>query len=68
MSKTIIKNRIRELRKISGMTIPQVASIMGLTRQSVADHELHKREIREKHIIKYCALFGIKLKNFLILE
>ena len=55
--KKINKNRLREYRDRSRLTLQEVATITGFDITSISKHENHARALSDEAIRKYAALY-----------
>jgi transcriptional regulator with XRE-family HTH domain len=58
-NKEIIASRIREARKIAGLSQSQVAKMLGLHRPSISEIESGNRSVSAQEISKLAAIFDV---------
>ncbi len=63
-----MKNRVRELRKISGMTQEQLADIIGVSRQTINAIEKEKFDPSLPTAFKMSKLFKVSIEDFFLFE
>lgn len=55
----IIKNRLRELRDRSRLTLQEVSTLTGFSVAAISRHENGSRGITEDALVKYAALYKV---------
>lgn len=53
------KNRLRELRDRSRLTLQEVSTITGLSMAAISRHESGSRSLSEEAIAKYASLYKV---------
>ncbi len=59
--KVIIANRIREARKMAGLSQAQVAKILGIHRPSVSEIEAGNRSVSAEEMAKLAEIFDVSM-------
>ena len=59
MKDNVVKNRLRELRDRSRLTLQEVSILTGYSVPSISRHESGERSLSEEAIIKYSALYKV---------
>ena len=59
MSKKKSRNRLRELRDRSRLTLQEVSTLTGFNVSSVSRHESGDRALSEEAILKYASLYKV---------
>lgn len=59
VNKKIIANRIREARKMAGLSQAQVAKMLGLHRPSISEIEAGNRNVSAEEMAKFAEIFDV---------
>lgn len=59
MKQNVVKNRLRELRDRSRLTLQEVSILTGFSVPSISRHESGERSLSEEAITKYAALYKV---------
>lgn len=60
------KNRLRELRDRSRLTLDEVSIITGISPTAISRHENGSRSLSEENILKYAALYKVNTHELFI--
>jgi len=63
-----VKNKVRELRKIKGLTQEQLADLIGVSRQTINAIEKEKFDPSLPTAFKMSKLFGLPIEQFFVFE
>jgi len=61
-----MKNRVRELRKLKGLTQEQLAEVIGVSRQTINAIEKEKFDPRLPTAFKMSKLFDLPIEDFFL--
>lgn len=59
MKENVVKNRLRELRDRSRLTLQEVSILTGYSVPTISRHESGERSLSEEAIIKYSQLYKV---------
>lgn len=62
----IYKNRLRELRDRSRLTLEEVSLVTGISPTAISRHENGSRSLSEENILKYAALYKVNTHELFI--
>lgn len=60
------KNRLRELRDRSRLTLEEVSLITGISPTAISRHENGSRSLSEENILKYASLYKVNTHELFI--
>ena len=63
-----MKNRVRELRKLKGLTQEQVAEVIGVSRQTINAIEKEKFDPSLPTAFKMSKLFDLPIEDFFLFD
>ena len=63
-----MKNKVRALRKLKGLTQEQLAELIGVTRQTINAIEKEKFDPSLPTAFKMSQLFGLPIEEFFLFE
>ena len=61
-----MKNRVRELRKLKGLTQEQLAEVIGVSRQTINAIEKEKFDLNLTTAFKMSKLFDLPIEDFFL--
>jgi putative transcriptional regulator len=63
-----MKNRVKELRKLKGLTQEQLAELIGVSRQTINAIEKEKFDPSLPTAFKMSQIFGLPIEEFFLFE